>query len=229
MESGSTGRLIVTAISLILSWLTYYLIKQKLTNPLFGLAWGGVAFIGFFAILFLLISVVSWFGVYAEEKFKEIDADFVSVQSEGLAQTEKGDTIFYWHFTCQWKDDRSGKIVVAKSPMFEGQNVYYNREKILVRFNPEKSEGLYFVDVSFLSTTNQKGIPIITENEVKASLLLHQHKLQVRQNSQLGRLLNGPLHFFEQNKALLTLISALTPLFLILGAILLWWFRFRNR
>lgn len=228
MENGSTGRLIITAISLLLSWLTYYLIKQKFNNPEFGLAWGGVAFVGFFALLFLFISVVSWFGVYAEGKFREIDADFVAIQSEGLAQTEKGDTIFYWHFTCQWKDEMSGKTIIAKSPMFEGQDVYYNREKILVRINPENPEGFHFVDISFLSSTNQKGIPIITENEVKASLLLHQHKVQVRQNSKLGRLLNGPLQFFERNKALLTLISTLTPVFLVLGAILLWWFRFRK-
>lgn len=229
MENASSGRFILTGISLILSWLTYYLIKQKLNNPEFGFAWGGVAFVGFSALLLLLISVVSWFGVYAQEKFEEIDADFVAIQSEGLAQTEKGDTIFYWHFTCQWKDNLTGKTRVSKSPMFEGQNVYYNREKILVRINPENPEGLHFVDVSFLSTTHQKGVPLITESEVKAARLLHQHKLQVRQSSQLGRLLRRPLQLFEQNKAYLTLIAALTPLFLILGAILLWWFRFRNR
>ena len=228
MEDSHTPKLIITAICTGLCGLTYYLTSNKLQDQAYGISWGGLAFVGFFALLFLLLAVAFWYSSYVEKRFVLVDADLVSVQSEGLAKTEAGDTIFYWRLIYRWQDQTNGKIIEGKSPIFEGTRVFYNRSKILVKVNPENKEGLKFVDLDFLSNENKNGISLIGEDEVKSAMEMQKVAQQETSNSFIGILLKRLSNFLESNKRWIVLISALAPILLFLAFVALWWFRLRK-
>lgn len=227
--SDTSGRIVITLIAIALTALVYYLTKRKLEEPDWGFAWGGVIFVAFFALLFLALTALIWWGVQEEEKRTTIDAEFISIESDGIAQTETGDTIFYWKLNCRWRHPISGETSTLTSAMFEGRKLFYNRHALAVNTNAEQAGIISYVDLSYLSKENKNGIPIITENEVQAAIALHKFEVAKRRNSKLGKWLQGPLDYFERNKGLFTLLSVVSPILIFFGVLFLWWWRTRGR
>lgn len=218
------GRLFFTVLAAGLTILVGYLIKRKIVDESFSFPWIPIVVLGFVSFILLALAIISWWGSNFEKKSIQREAELVSVTNERIVENEAGDSIYYWTFTCQWQDGISRQTITASSPIFTGKKVYYNRSKILVHTDPDQQDVIHFVDISFLSDTNQSGIPIVTPKEIEAAWLKQKAILQQRQNTWWGKILAPPLRYFSENTVMITILSTALTIILAIGIVIrIWW------
>lgn len=185
------GRITITIIFLGLVALSVYLIRRKINGDSPTIEWGGLLVLAVFALLFMLLSILTWWGVYFEKTSEPREAELLNVNEESVTLTTQG-VVYHYSITCRWQEKSTGQWVEAKSPEFtEGQ--YYNRNKILVHVDPKKPEITHFVDLDYLSDKNENGIPILARDELTET---RDAKLLDVYIERLGRNQDGTLQYF---------------------------------
>lgn len=219
MNQQSIARYAFTIIAGLLVWLIIYLVRRKLDNPDFGLAWGGIAFIGFFALLFIFFSGASWVGLYLKSETIDIDATFDAVKSDTIIVTEDGSRIYKWKLQCYWNDPKTGRRVNFTSDIFEGTELFYNRSKIKVSVYPDKPETFYTVDLTYLTSTQQPGITLVNKDLIGEADRNYRVKIEKRQTYESDQQRRR-----EESRGLSVLlnrlVAAVTLLLVLLGLIL---------
>jgi hypothetical protein len=233
-ESTLVGQLIITTVAGLLVWLVVFQLNEQLRDsgsP--SMSWDGIIVVGIIALIFSLLSLVGWFGSVIELLSIDVDAEFVSVTNAERTVSEDGKVKYKWKLECKWNDPRTGRQVIFTSGPFEGEVVFYNRSKIKVSVLLQKPKAFYAVDMSFISTTDQTGIPLVDctlLSQVEAAEVLFKEEEGKRKQFQKNKAYPPSLKKFEpmvdllvKNNRLFEWGIRLAPVFLLL-IVGLWWY-----